>query len=921
MRRLQDTLSNGCCAFAVGLLCLSAAPSHAQAIQLLDRDSARKCSNFESRANLERRLLESEGPWSGSRRAAIAAGRGDLPAPQISLEREKNWRAALLSLEAKRGLNDPESIQALANLASTVADQGRFREAEILFLDAVGRLEAQPPISTLSSGVFLNFSGFLAQQGRKEDAAEALITAGLYSGIADQDIYRAGIASELGQMNFFMHADSQSAFRCFGAAIKLANSSASQFEEGGVARSMSSILLKISNVALESKLYVEVEKRARQGLDLKRRFPSRITYSDHERFLALALIGLGKPNEAERVARKVVSERAKLVGRSPDRALVLASSLLSQSLFAQSTKGNEALATARSAYEQALALGRGLQVSADQDAQDGALTNYRSDTLLRAVMAFSNSTWLQLSEGAGKSTDLADSGFAALQELTSSRSAHSMQAASLRRSTDDDALAATLRELNDLQLKAQANRQAFSAAMATGSLPYARNQEAAYELLVQQVKIARLKIKKIDPKFAAYSQPEPLSISEVRTRLQPDEALILFSELPDAIHTILITPKQLSWNRAASEDANVKEMVERVLCSIDVAKCSASNSANVSSDQFAFDHASEIYNALVRPVEPNLKDVRRLYVVAQGAMASLPIGILPTRPLSSAGLSTPGLWLAERYAITSLPSVSTLAPPKGNLTHSRQTASGFLGYGAPRLQGSDSASKPRGSLALSRSSGGINLMNPAELRNLPALPGTEVELRAAAILLQAPAQSLFMGERMTERSFRTNPDVKKASLIIVATHGILPGDIFQLGEPGLVFSPPDEASEQDDGLLSASEASELTLEAELVVLSACNTAVESGEDLSELARSFLFAGAKSVLGSHWRVSDAATAALTREFLRASQFEGTRAQALQRGINAVRTGRREDGSEVKDWDPGWADPREWGPFSLIAARDD
>ena len=87
-----------------------------------------------------------------------------------------------------------------------------------------------------------------------------------------------------------------------------------------------------------------------------------------------------------------------------------------------------------------------------------------------------------------------------------------------------------------------------------------------------------------------------------------------------------------------------------------------------------------------------------------------------------------------------------------------------------------------------------------------------------------------------------------------ATHGALSGEISGGAEPGLILNPPQTPTERDDGYLSASEIAGLKLDADWVILSACNTAAgnaENAEALSGLARSFLYAGARTLLVSHW----------------------------------------------------------------------
>ena len=89
-----------------------------------------------------------------------------------------------------------------------------------------------------------------------------------------------------------------------------------------------------------------------------------------------------------------------------------------------------------------------------------------------------------------------------------------------------------------------------------------------------------------------------------------------------------------------------------------------------------------------------------------------------------------------------------------------------------------------------------------------------------------------------------------------------------------------------------------------------------------MARSFLFAGAQALLVSRWRLSDQAASLLTVEAMLAQREDPTltKAAALQRAMHNVRTGRRQDGTELQDWTPDLADPFAWGPFELVADRN-
>ena len=157
-------------------------------------------------------------------------------------------------------------------------------------------------------------------------------------------------------------------------------------------------------------------------------------------------------------------------------------------------------------------------------------------------------------------------------------------------------------------------------------------------------------------------------------------------------------------------------------------------------------------------------------------------------------------------------------------------------------------------------------MNGDVLRALSPLPETSSELNKVAAILGAGTSRLFLRAEASEANFRAQ-NLLDYRILYFATHGLLPGELKCQAEPGLVLTPPtgQSSSRLRDGLLEASEIAALKLNADLVVLSACNTAGGAGkfggEALSGLAESFFFAGARSLVVSHWQVPSAATAQL------------------------------------------------------------
>ena len=148
-------------------------------------------------------------------------------------------------------------------------------------------------------------------------------------------------------------------------------------------------------------------------------------------------------------------------------------------------------------------------------------------------------------------------------------------------------------------------------------------------------------------------------------------------------------------------------------------------------------------------------------------------------------------------------------------------------------------------------------------------------------------------------------------IVHFATHGLVAGEIKGLAEPALVLSLPATATEADDGLLTASEVAGLKLNADWVVLSACNTAAgekPGAEALSGLARAFFYAGTRALLVSHWPVVSEAAVKLTTGVFAALKSNPTigRAEALRRSMLALI-----DGDAPHERHPAY-----WAPFIVV-----
>jgi len=321
--------------------------------------------------------------------------------------------------------------------------------------------------------------------------------------------------------------------------------------------------------------------------------------------------------------------------------------------------------------------------------------------------------------------------------------------------------------------------------------------------------------------------------------------------------------------------------------------------------------AHALYRRVLGPLEGVFANKRHLIIVPTGPLTSLPFQVLltqapPAGRTSEAEALRAASWLITSHALSVLPSVPSLRAvrflPTGALP-----AQPFFGMGDPVLVGPDPGGQARGMRPAASAAFYRNgLADVRAVRALAPLPETATELLAVARALGAPREAVLLREAATESRVKAAP-LDRYRVLQFATHGLVAGELSGLAEPALVLTPPAQPSEADDGLLTASEIATLKLNADWVVLSACNTAAgsrEGAEALSGLARAFFYAGARALLVSHWAVYSAAAAELTTHTfaaLAAAPGEG-RAAALQQAM----------GTLIASGRP----PSYWAPFIVV-----
>lgn len=356
-----------------------------------------------------------------------------------------------------------------------------------------------------------------------------------------------------------------------------------------------------------------------------------------------------------------------------------------------------------------------------------------------------------------------------------------------------------------------------------------------------------------------------------------------------------------------------------------------------------FAAAYGLYKDLVAPFEGALGDVRNLFLVAHGDLSQIPLGVLTTAPFTL-GRDRSVLferyreapWLARRLAISVLPSDAALialrAAPAPSGLRRELVAFGDpyfnVAQAAASIQVADASGavatrgllRSRGLFLRRRATPAVAGLDSAAIEVLPRLPDTYDEVRAIATALGANlATDVFVGAKASERTVKTM-NLSDRRVIVFATHGLVAGDLDGLNQPALALSAPSVTGDSGDGLLTMSEILGLRLNADWVVLSACNTASGDGagaEAISGLGRAFFYAGTKSLLVTSWPVETTSARLLTTTL-----FERQKRENIASGASALQRANLYliDAAGYLDPDGqmlfSYAHPIFWAPFQVI-----
>ncbi|HET7085893.1 MAG TPA: CHAT domain-containing tetratricopeptide repeat protein [Rhizomicrobium sp.] len=561
----------------------------------------------------------------------------------------------------------------------------------------------------------------------------------------------------------------------------------------------------------------------------------------------------------------------------------------------------------------------------DQQLYPAAIASYRAafaavarDPVARGqIVADQIIPFLKAAAAAGSSADEAkrlDAEMYAASQLVSTGVAdQTIARLAAREAASDPALAAQIRAGDDAARAAASARMDLAVERAK---PDSERDPAREKALAARAQAAiahsdelAARLRTAFPGYVKFSAPAALPLSDLQQRLRPHEAFASYVIGVRASYVLLATRTGLVVRPVAAGESDLATAISDLR--------SAFTPKLGKMPDFSLKNSYALYRQLLGPVEPELAGIDRLVVAAGGDLASLPFSLLVTGDPQTAQSKAPSkvqsngdaAWLIRRMAVAQVPSPRAFAALRG--AHHAPAPRPFLGVGNPDFSGGEATP----GLAMNTLASMCQQGGPADaamLRALVPLPDTEAEVRSVARDLNASPDDIQLGAGATEPALRARA-LDQYAVLYFATHGLLPGELHCQAEPGLVLSPPTQTatSAAADGLLTASEIASLKLNADLVVLSACNTAAAGGRKfgggaLDGLADAFFEAGAHGVLASHWEVPSAATTRLMTALFARLSADPARdvADALrqaQLGLIA---------------DPHTAHPFNWAAFTLI-----
>ena len=726
---------------------------------------------------------------------------------------------------------------------------------------------------------------------------------------------------------------------------------------------LSGIYATAGNLRFTQREFVQSEQLMRKSdavLDGLGFEPTSATRASRMRDIIIALAGQKKWPEAlqefdrlDRLAGDDASLKRRVLFRF-DRAVVyFGNQRFAQAapLFENVAQGNQRL-YGESHFFSAQAAGlHGASLWRTGSAENRARALPLLKSAVRDYMAPANADFL---ENSGIRTELREIVFAAYLEAVSTTSGETpsqaigaadwvrggtvqeaLSDAAVRAAASTPALADVVRREQDAKNEVAGIRRYLSgeAGGASSPLPQIATQmrERIAVLEGERVKL-QADIKAKFPDYERLVRPTPPTVNDIAGQLDPQQALLLLLPTADAVYVWAVaSDRPAAFVRANLTEAQVNALVTRLRQQLDFNWGPGVGSA--------FDNAAafELYAKLLAPVASAWQGKTQLIVAAGGTLSQLPFGVLQTRAVGLDGKGVAGNgfaanapWLIREASIAQVPSLSAWLAIK-SIAKGKSASQAFVGWGDPAFSakaaaagatGSSAATQAR-SVTLTRATTLADLdalekttTAPSALKyaDIPALPDTREELLAISATLKAnTSRDVLLGSLATRDSVLA---ASKAGLlankrvIAFATHGLMAGDLPNLNQPALAMAATGaEAQNPLAPLLTLEDVLTLKLNADWVVLSACNTAAADGkadEALSGLARGFFYAGSRSLLVTHWAVESESAKLLTTNTFEhyTANPQAPKAESLRQAMLKVMAM------------PKFAHPAFWAPYALV-----
>ncbi len=558
------------------------------------------------------------------------------------------------------------------------------------------------------------------------------------------------------------------------------------------------------------------------------------------------------------------------------------------------------------------------------------------------LQAIVESHFTMLARNSGSAGEIGEETFALADAIRGQSVQQALAASSARAAAKDPALAELVRKEQDLSKQVNAQLGMLNNVLSLSSAERDEKGVQAINASINTLRAERNKARQeINQKFPAYADlvsPKPPVVSEIKATLADGEAMLsfYFGQSGSFVWAVPKTgPVVFAAIKARSGD--IESKIRKLREALEP-------QAAMISDIPPFDLklAYEVYSLLLKPVESGWKPAKNLIVVTNGALGLLPLSLLPTAPSEVAQEDDPLFsgyrnvpWLARTHAVTTVPSAAALRTLR-QLPAGKPGRGELVGFGDPYFNKDQQAEAElaetktqvaeaggnvtRGVQLKRRSSPKLEGVDNAELGLLPRLPDTAEELKSIALALQAdPSKVLYLGKNATESTVKTM-NLSGFKILAFATHGLVPGELNGLTQPALALSSPSVTGEEGDGLLTMEEILGLKLDADWVVLSACNTGAGAGagaEAASGLGRAFFYAGTRALLVTNWSVHSQSARQLVTDLFRrqANDPRLGRSEALRQAMMALADGPGYLNAEGKT-EFAYAHPLFWAPYTII-----